>query len=398
MPVDTPEKMEAELRKAKMFLKKSMQGLTEGVGVELARQNPNTQNIGSYYREQGYPEGDEEQGKKIFGSGESGAGAEESPQENKDKEHAAEEQQPLSKEEMTNPDALEEGFGPKRSKEESGPINEDGSLNYSYMDPETGEVHYQRDPRTMSGKRQLDRAAASPTYTAPDGTKHKQKDYDPYKERLQKGWNDRRDAALGQKPGDTWRGTGKPMSDKEKQEQENAGKLPGWKDDFKGRLQHEATKAQGKLAGKAIGKIAEHGTVVSAALIYGLALANDFPDVGLKVVEWFTFGAGTIADFIFDVVVTLGFRYFLRNSINVPAVKALLYSAAFLEILPGPQDSLPFWTICAWIVLRKIKEEQESQEQLGISREYAAKRRGEDLEEQWSRYGGGASAEAGAAA
>lgn len=376
MPVDTPEKMEAELRKAKMFLKKSMQGLAEGVGVELARQNPKKQDIGSYYREQGYPEGDEGQSKKIFGSGESvaGAGEEEPSQENKDRENEAEEtgatdegdseeKKPLSKEDMTNPDALEEGFGPKRNKKES-------------------------------GKRQLDRAAAGPTYTAPDGTKHKQKDYDPYKERLQKGWNDRRDAALRQKPGDTWRGTGKPLTDKEKQEQENAGKLPGWKDDFKGRFGHEMTKARGKLAGKAIGKIAEHGTVVSAAIIYGLAFANDFPDIGLKVVEWFTFGAGTIADFIFDVVVTLGFRYFLRNSINVPAVKALLYSAAFLEILPGPQDALPFWTICAWIVLRKIKEKQESQEQLGISREYAAQRRQEDLERNWAMYGGGAPTEA----
>lgn len=349
MPVDTPETMEAELRKAKMFLKKSMQGLAEGVG----------------------------------------AGAKEMPQEDKAGEPAAEGTETVDEDEaedMTNPDALEQAFGPKRSDEKLGSTNEDGSLNY--INPETGE--YQKERPVMSGKRQLDRAAASQKYTAPDGTEHKQKDYDPYKERLQKGWNDRRDADLGQKPGDTWRGTGKPLSDKEKQEQEKAGELPKWKDDWKGRLQYEATKARGKLAGKAIGKIAERGTVVSVALIYGLAFANDFPDAGLKVVEWFTFGAGTVADFIFDVVVTLGFRYFLRNSINVPGIKALLYSSAFLEMLPGPQDALPFWTICAWIALRKIKAEQESQEQLDISREYAAQRRQEDLEEQWSRYGGGA--------
>ncbi|KKT47288.1 MAG: hypothetical protein UW39_C0011G0013 [Parcubacteria group bacterium GW2011_GWC2_44_17] len=357
---DDPEDMRVVLQEAKTRAKaKNMQELAENVARKLSKQHPKKEKIEDHYRQSGYPEG--------------GADTDGQEQENKGKDNATEgsektdddetgEQKQLSKTDMTDPDALENAFGPKRNEEER-PV--------------------------MSGKRQLDRAAASPTYTAPDGTKHKQKDYDPYKERLQKGWNERRDNALGLQPGSTWRGTGKPLTDAEKKEQENVGKLPSLKDDPKGRLQHEATKAGGKLAGKAIGKIAESGTVVSALLIYGLAFANDFPDVGLKVVEWFTFGAGTIADFIFDVVVTLGFRYFLRSSINIPGIKALLYSASFLEMLPGPQDALPFWTICAWICLRKIKEEQESQEQLGISREYAAKRRREDLENQWSKYGGG---------
>ncbi|MBI4359854.1 MAG: hypothetical protein HY564_02045 [Candidatus Jacksonbacteria bacterium] len=372
--LNDPEYIRVKFQQAKIRAKaKNMQELAEKVAGELAKQHPKKEKIEDYYRKLGAP-------------------AEEADDE-EEHERTPKEQEERGMEsadegvDMTDPDALENAFGTKRSKEKLGSQNEDGTLNY--VNPETGE--YQKERPVMSGKRQLDRAAASPTYTDPEGKEHKQKDYDPYKERLQKGWNERRDNALGLQPGSTWRGTGKPLSDKEKQEQENAGKLPSLNDDPKGRLQHEATKAGGKLAGKAIGKIAERGTVVSAALIYGLAFANDFPDVGLKVVEWFTFGAGTIADFIFDVVVTLGFRYFLRSSINVPGIKALLYSAAFLEMLPGPQDALPFWTICAWICLRKIKEEQESQEQLGISREYAAERRREDLERQWSMYGGGSS-------
>src|SRR3990167_2022111 len=195
---DDPEDMRVVLQEAKTRAKaKNMQELAENVARKLSKQHPKKEKIEDHYRQSGYPEG--------------GADTDGQEQENKGKDNATEGSE---KTDMTDPDELENAFGPKRNEEER-PV--------------------------MSGKRQLDRAAASPTYTAPDGTKHKQKDYDPYKERLQKGWNERRDNALGLQPGSTWRGTGKPLTDAEKKEQENVGKLPSLKDDPKGRLQHEAT-------------------------------------------------------------------------------------------------------------------------------------------------------------
>jgi hypothetical protein len=120
----------------------------------------------------------------------------------------------------------------------------------------------------------------------------------------------------------------------------------------------------GKTAGKTIGAIAEHGGAVSAGLIYGLALLNDFPDLASSIINFFTIGTGAIINFLFDVVVFLGFRYFLRDHMNVPGVKAALYIFGALELLPGiviSIDILPFWTICAWLVLRKINQEKAGQ-------------------------------------
>src|SRR3990167_961455 len=154
---DDPEDMRQVLKEEKTRAKaKNMQELADNVARKLSKQHPKKEKIEDHYRQSGYPEG--------------GADTDGQEQENKGKDSADEgaektdddetgEQKQLSKTDMTDPDALENAFCPKRNEEER-PV--------------------------MSGKRQLDRAAASPTYTAPDGTKHKQKDYDPYKEHLQK--------------------------------------------------------------------------------------------------------------------------------------------------------------------------------------------------------------------
>lgn len=129
----------------------------------------------------------------------------------------------------------------------------------------------------------------------------------------------------------------------------------------------------GKLAGKALTNIASSGEPGGAMIIYGLALLNDIPDLGDWVLELLltvAAGVGPLVDFFFDMVVFLGFRYFLRQHIHVAGVCAILYTATILEWFPGPLDSLPFWTLCAWLALRKIKEEQEAQ-QSGQTR-YAA--------------------------
>jgi len=66
----------------------------------------------------------------------------------------------------------------------------------------------------------------------------------------------------------------------------------------------------GKVSGKGIGAIAEHGGAVSAGIIYGLALLNDFPDLAGPIINFFTIGTGAIVNFLFDVVVFLGLDIF----------------------------------------------------------------------------------------
>jgi hypothetical protein len=139
----------------------------------------------------------------------------------------------------------------------------------------------------------------------------------------------------------------------------------------------DKAKFGGKLAGKALTDIAKSGAPFASGLIYGLALANDFPDEVKPLFEALTFGAGTIVDLIFDVVVYFGFRYFLREHINIPGMRALLTVSAFVECLPGPIDALPFWTICAWLAMRKIKQEERLKQWLqagGASEALAARR------------------------
>lgn len=120
----------------------------------------------------------------------------------------------------------------------------------------------------------------------------------------------------------------------------------------------------GKVAGAGIGAIAESGGMPAAVLLYGLALLNDFPDIADPFLKFFTGNLAAIVDFLFDVFVFLGFRYFLRNHINIPGIKAWLTAMSIAEILPIPGldniDFLPFWTLLAWVALRKIKQAQEA--------------------------------------
>lgn len=120
----------------------------------------------------------------------------------------------------------------------------------------------------------------------------------------------------------------------------------------------------GKIAGAGIGAIVEGGGIPSAVFLYGLALLNDFPDIADPFLKFFTGDLAAIVDFLFDVFVFLGFRYFLRNHINIPGIKAWLTAMSIAEILPIPGldniDFLPFWTLLAWVALRKIKQANEA--------------------------------------
>jgi hypothetical protein len=140
----------------------------------------------------------------------------------------------------------------------------------------------------------------------------------------------------------------------------------------------------GKLAGKGLTKAAESGGAAGSLFIYGLAILNDFPDIAdwmLEALLAAVGGLGPIIDFLFDAVVFLGFRYFLRAHMNVSKVRLILYSATILEFIPGPLDVFPFWTLCAWMVLRQIKEEQENKQKLTAqgAGEASAKRRAGDM-------------------
>ena len=140
----------------------------------------------------------------------------------------------------------------------------------------------------------------------------------------------------------------------------------------------------GKLAGKGLTKVAESGGAAGSAFIYGLAILNDFPDIAdwmLEALLAAVGGLGPIIDFLFDAVVFLGFRYFLREHMNVSKVRLILYSATILEFIPGPLDVFPFWTLCAYLVLRQIKEEQENKKKLIAegATETSAKRKSANL-------------------
>jgi len=257
------------------------------------------------------------------------------------------------KKELANPQNLAKLLQGNQGDPNLGPQNEDGSFNY--INPETG--LYQRKKPQISPINQLDRAAGSDVYTGKEGEEHKREDFDPYKERQEK----------------------KDLS----------GKTPRFRNDKKSFLKTKGEQLGAKTAGKAIGAIALQGGPVSAGLIYGLAILNDFPDLASPVIESLTLGTGVIVDFLFDLVVFLGFRYFLREHINVPGIRVILYSSAFLELLPIPvfsPDILPFWTICAWLALRKIKQEKEIEEHTGMSQAQAADLRQLELERKYAYY------------
>ena len=144
--------------------------------------------------------------------------------------------------------------------------------------------------------------------------------------------------------------------------------LRGIKQDFRARSRtgggkgpNLATNIAGRIAGGRINKIAESDTVVSQMLIYGLALLNDLPDLGEPLLALVSFGSSEVIDFLYDVVVILGFRFFLRKHVNTPMVKWLIYGAGGLELIPVI-GVIPFWTLCAWLALRAVHQEKEATE------------------------------------
>ncbi|HBH46769.1 MAG: hypothetical protein A2445_00045 [Candidatus Jacksonbacteria bacterium RIFOXYC2_FULL_44_29] len=118
----------------------------------------------------------------------------------------------------------------------------------------------------------------------------------------------------------------------------------------------------GKAAGQALGAVAQ-AVPFGGLLIYGLAILNDFPDFATPFLDFFTGGMSIIVDFLFDAVVFLGFRYFLRSYLNIPGLKLILYGCTLAELLPGfifSIDIFPFWTLCAYLALQKIKEQEQN--------------------------------------
>ncbi|MFH1713156.1 MAG: hypothetical protein ABH896_03145, partial [Candidatus Jacksonbacteria bacterium] len=258
---------------------------------------------------------------------------------------------------LAEPGNLEEMFRGNQGDPNLGRQNEDGTMNY--INPETG--FYQKEKPQMSPIRNLDRIAGRDTYTTPEGQEVNRKDYDPYQQRqIEKKRQLEKGQEFGPRNIDGSQNYFNPKTAEYQKEDPNMLKSGGEseKESWKDKSKAFGTKLAGKAAGKAISAVAEHGGPVSAVLIYGLALANDFPDLLNPIIEWLSLFSWSFVDFLFDVCVFLGFRYFLRDHINVPGVKVALYVCAIAEILPIPIldhiDIFPFWTLCAWLALRQI--------------------------------------------
>lgn len=146
----------------------------------------------------------------------------------------------------------------------------------------------------------------------------------------------------------------------------------------------------GKKAAEALGQIAEMG-MAGSAVIYCLAIFNDFPDLLDPLIDFGTGGLWAIINFFLDAVVFVGFRYFLRQHINnVPGLKMVLYVCSAAELLPIPFvgiDFFPFWIICAWVALRKIKAHQAQQQAQAMADQANAKAEEEGGEQTpgWAR-------------
>ena len=264
-------------------------------------------------------------------------------------------------------DNLPENLSPSdRLKPAEGP--------YNYINPETGEYQRERPGGRddKSGQQDTDKTEpndkpASPTNDSPQPAPDQDAQQEWLKKQIATGADGQAITGANVDRAGSYSDDPKTKKEQKQKSQEDieadyrAGSMAARRGKDVSQGPGKGKNMAGKAAGAAISAMAESGGPLGSVLIYGLALLNDFPDLAQPYLDVATVGLWMIVDFLFDAVVFLGFRYFLRKHLNIPGMKLIFYGCAIAELLPIPvfnPDILPFWTICAWLALRKIKQKQ----------------------------------------